>query len=602
MMKHEKIVPDTSAIIEGVISEKLKKNDTKEIIIHEALIAELEHQANAGKSTGFLGLEELKTLKDQEDKKGFKLSFAGKRPSYSEIKYAYMGAIDAEILQLAWDNSALLVTADKVQAKTAEAKGVKVLFISKKAGKKIKLEDFFDTTTMSVHLRENVKGMTKKGTPGNWTFEACTKKKLTRKEIEEISKEILEESRRRTHSFIEIEREGSTIVQLDNYRIVILFPPFSDGWEITAVRPVKKMSLAEYKLSDKLKERLNVAEGVLIAGSPGMGKSTFAQALAESYLAMGKIVKTVEAPRDLVLPEAITQLSISHGSNEEIHDVLLLSRPDYTLFDEMRNVSDFLLYTDMRLSGVGMVGIVHGTNPLDSIQRFIGKIELGVIPHVIDTVIFIKDGHVNNVLSIKMIVKVPSGMTESDLARPVVVINDFETGKSVAEIYSYGEETVVIPVSDNIEQKGIKALAAKEIERKMQRYSDFVKVEVPSDNKAIVYVPDKFIAGIIGKEGKKISSIEQELGISIDVRELIEGKKSEKKGLDYNVGGNNKYLELYVGEDYFGKDVDIFIKKEYLATFAVGKSGMVRIKKSNKLGKTITNAIKYKDEIKLVEA
>ena len=52
--------------------------------------------------------------------------------------------------------------------------------------------------------------------------------------------------------FIEIEREGSTIVQLGKYRIVITRPPFSDGWEITAVRPVKTLNLDDYKLSEKL--------------------------------------------------------------------------------------------------------------------------------------------------------------------------------------------------------------------------------------------------------------------------------------------------------------------------------------------------------------
>ena len=32
-------------------------------------------------------------------------------------------------------------------------------------------------------------------------------------------------------------------------------PPFSDGWEITAVRPVKRLNLGDYKLSDKSKKK-----------------------------------------------------------------------------------------------------------------------------------------------------------------------------------------------------------------------------------------------------------------------------------------------------------------------------------------------------------
>ena len=127
--------------------------------------------------------------------------------------------------------------------------------------------------------------------PGKWEIKADGKKKLTQEDIQEISREIIEESNFRKDGFIEIERPGSTIVQLGKYRIVITKPPFSDGWEITAVRPVKKLNLEDYKLSDKLKERVaEQAEGVLIAGSPGMGKTTFAASLAEFYGSQEKSV------------------------------------------------------------------------------------------------------------------------------------------------------------------------------------------------------------------------------------------------------------------------------------------------------------------------
>jgi len=57
----EKIVPDTSVIIEGLLSDKIRNNEIKanEIIIHEAVLAELEHQANLGKAIGYLGLDEM---------------------------------------------------------------------------------------------------------------------------------------------------------------------------------------------------------------------------------------------------------------------------------------------------------------------------------------------------------------------------------------------------------------------------------------------------------------------------------------------------------------------------------------------------------------
>ncbi len=454
-MKIEKLVPDTSVIIEGIVSRKIEKKEIvpETVIIHEAILAELEHQANLNKTVGYFGLDEIKKIKELSKKFDFKVEFAGTRPRASEIKYARMGEVDAMIRDFAYENEGTLITADKVQAKVAEAKGMSLIFIELEIKpRKIRLESYFDSNTMSVHLRENVEPFAKKGKPGEWDFVKINNEKLKHDEVKEIAKEIIEEANSRRDSFIEIDRPGSTIVQLGRYRTVITRPPFSDGWEITAVRPVKKLNLEDYKLSDKLKKRIeDQAEGVLIAGAPGMGKSTFAQALAEHYANMNKIVKTVEAPRDLVLPDSITQLSISHGSSQEIHDILLLSRPDYTIFDEMRNTEDFRLFSDLRLSGVGMVGVIHATKPIDAIQRFLGRIELGVIPHIMDTVVFIKNGGVEKVFNVIMEVKVPSGMTESDLARPIVVVSDFEDGKPEFEIYSYGEETVVIPVQGAVE-------------------------------------------------------------------------------------------------------------------------------------------------------
>ncbi len=598
----ERVVPDTSVIIQGLVSEQITKGELQvgELILHEAVLAELEHQANEGRASGLLGLDEVKRLHEMAEKKRISLRFAGSRPGASEIRYAKLGEVDSIIRQLAYDEDATLLSSDKVQSKVAEARGIKVIFFAQKeyCPKPLKLDKFFDETTMSVHLREKVLPMAKKGAPGKWEFVAVGKEPLVAEELKEISREIIEEARCRADSFLEIEREGSTIVQLGLYRIVILRPAFCDNWEITAVRPVRKLKLADYEMSEKLRERISKqAEGILIAGAPGMGKSTFAQALAEQYAELGKIVKTVEAPRDLVLPDTITQLSYSRSSPEEIHDVLLLSRPDYSLFDEMRNVPDFLLFSDMRLSGVGMVGVIHGTNPLDAIQRFIGKIDLGVIPHVIDTVVFIKHGRVDKVLSIKMEVKVPSGMTEADLARPIVVISDFETNKAVAEIYSYGEETVVVPVQDE-KPTGAHALAAKELERVFRRYGDDVKVEMAGNHKAIVYVPEKFIPAIIGQGGKNIQAMEEQLGIGLDIRELGEQPSKPKgKEIPYRVTGSSKHAEFLLGDQYSGRDVNIYVNDEYLATFAVSHKGVVRIKKSNQYGQRLIRALDNDEKI-----
>lgn len=601
----ERIVPDTSILVEGILSERLGKEiKAEKIIVHVATLAELEHQANLGLSIGYLGLEELKKLRGFADKGIIEIAYSGKKPGAQEIKYAYLGEIDSMIRELAFDEDATLITGDKIQSKVAEARGIKVLYVQprKVSLKKLKIESYFDETTMSVHLKEAVQPYAKKGFPGNWAFVKLDENLLEQDLLQDISTEIIEEAKRRKDSYIEIEREGSTIVQLARYRIVITRPPLSDGWEITAVRPVKKLTLDEYKLSEKLNERVTKqAEGVLVAGAPGMGKTTFASALAEFYANTGKIVKTIEAPRDLQLPDNVTQYAISHSTPQEIHDLLLLTRPDYTIFDEMRNTKDFILFTDLRLAGVGMVGVIHATRAIDAIQRFVGKIELGVIPHVIDTVIFIKNGQIANVLSLNMIVKVPAGMTEADLARPVVVVTDFETGKLEFEIYSYGEETVVVPVAEQSNYNPTHALAARQLEQELKNYASDVKVNMLSANKIEVYLPKDEIGQFIGKEGSNIEKVEKKLGFKIDVKELTEQEKHEgaTNAIQFQIEESKNAILLRTSPRYAGQQAEIYIDDHFLFTSTIGKKGDLKIHKKSKLGQTLLNDLNKNRKIEI---
>jgi ATPase len=445
-----KLVPDTSAIINVVISKQFAKGNLKfkELILHNAMMSELENQANSGREIGFIGLDEIKKIRELAKSKKFKLVFAGEEPTIEEIKFAKKGGIDSKIRRLAEELKATMLTSDMVQAEVGKATGMSVIHIpSGITEEDLTFPKFFKKDYMSVHLKEKTLPRAKKGKPGAWEFIEIGKKKLTHQDLEKISDEIIEAARSLEDSFLEIERKGSLIAQIKTYRIVVTRPPLSNSWEITIVRPVKTLELNDYNLDPKIQNRLlDHAEGILIAGAPGHGKSTFAQALAKVYSEQKKVVKSLESPRDLQLPPEITQLSTSKASHHELKDILLLTRPDYTLYDEVRDAPDFKLFADMRLSGVGMVGVVHAANPIDAIQRFIGKVELGMIPHILDTVIFIKDGQVAKVFGLKMNVKCPTGMNDKDLARPVVDIYDFEDGTLEYEIYTFGDATVVMPV------------------------------------------------------------------------------------------------------------------------------------------------------------
>ncbi len=586
---------DFSVLKEGKTKDIIEKLVPHHILIHNSLIQYVEFLSRKGIYLGEIALNELQEISQFCLEKDMPVETSGERIRPSQMPYIKKEDINQNIIDMAYESDSTLITYDEVVKKIASIKGVKVLSPKIKKSKKLALERFFDNKTMSVHLREDNYPVAKKGSPGDWEFEKIENKKLKKEEIKSIASEIVEDA----DAIVEIERPGSTIVQKGNYRIVITRPPFSDGWEITAVRPVKLLQLNEYKISDKLMDRLKEqAEGILIAGSPGQGKTTFARALALFYADNDRIVKTIEAPRDLILPETITQFAISHGTPEEIHDILLLSRPDYTIFDEMRNTDDFMLFSDLRLSGVGMIGIVHATTPVDAIQRFIGRIELGVIPQIIDTVVFIKNGEPDTIYEIKMTVKVPSGMVEADLARPVVVVNDFDTGNLEFEIYSYGEETVVVPVEQTEvlgENSAAHRLASETLEKKFRKYSDNAKVEVVSANRCKVFIPEEEIGSIIGKSGKRIAKIEKELGIKIDVEPL---KKSYKE-IEFGIHMTKRYIIIDPKNDLSGKEIEIYVNGDFLMSVHVGKKNNIRISKKSEQGKDLMVALKSKKDLEL---
>ena len=458
----DKYACDTSVIFNGLVLNLItdgELGEKPEIYIPNVVVAEVEYRTNVQKEIGFYGLNVLKELRKLHQEEKLTLNIVGKRPTREEIKMSPGGELDALIRKSALENDAVLITADRIQGDVGIFEGIQIMYVKEKAFPKefdpssLKLLEFFDETTMSVHLKQGLSPYAKKGSPGNWRLEKIGEEPLSAKLIEELAIEIIEMVREDDHSFVEIEKYGAVVAQLREFRIVITRPPFSNDVEITAVHPLVTLTLKDYSIDAKLNTRLQKAEGILVAGAPGAGKSTFSAALANYYLEQGKVVKTLESVRDLQVKPEITQYTKLEGSLENSADILLLVRPDFTIFDEVRTTKDFQIYADFRLSGVGMVGVVHSSSAIDAIQRFIGRIELGMLPSIIDTIVFIEGGDISAVLVIKMTVKVPHGFRDKDLARPVVEVRDFRTTRLAYEIYSFGQDIVINPINP-IEPKG----------------------------------------------------------------------------------------------------------------------------------------------------
>jgi len=589
----DKFVLDTSVIIDGkvpeIINDKIESNS--QVIIPIAVLDELQAQASTNKSHGIEGLLEIKKIRDLCKARKISLEFSGTRPTIEEIKLAKHGRIDAIIKDVALENDATLITCDYVQHLVSEAHGIKSIHISSsKEDSNLQFEKYFDNDTMSIHLKEGTCPFAKKGVPGNLKLIRLEENTLSAGEIYEITKEILEQSRSKK-GFTEINKDGATVIQLDPYRIVITKEPFSDGQEITIVRPIAKLTLEDYGMSEKLLTRLTSdVEGIIIAGPPGSGKSTLASSLAEFYVTHNKIVKTFESPRDLQVPKEVTQYGPLEGSFENAVDILLLVRPDYTIFDEIRRYRDFQVFSDMKLAGVGMIGVIHASKPLDAVQRFIGRIELGMIPQILDTIIFMDAGMIKKAYEISLTVKVPYKMTEADLARPVVEVKDFSTGLTEYEIYTFGEENVIVPIDPDNEanQNNIYKLAESKIKDVIRRFDPNPEISIISDNKVRIKVQKDTIPRIIGKGGSTISELEDMLGVRIDV-EMKTPTLGKEVYFETNESGNGVVIKL--DEQTIGNKVNLYIDDEFICANQVGKKSRIKIDKRSESGRKILNAI-----------
>jgi len=589
----KKYVLDTSVLIDGRISQMLSREElTGTIIIPEPAMAELEAQANFGKISGLQGLEEVEKIKKLGDEKGFGVLFLGERPKIEHIRLAKGGEIDHLIRKIAENENAILITSDRVQYHVAVARGIKAILLQQEKimPEDTKIMSFFTPDTSSVHLREGVPPYAKRGELGKLRLVRIRDEPMKIDELQQIAHEIIEATRQDGDSSIEIERKGATVVQLRDLRIAIAEKPFADRMEITAVRPVARLSIDEYRVSEELKRRfIEKQRGILISGPPGAGKSTFAASVANFLMNHGFMVKTMESPRDLMVRDDITQYAPLEDDMRLTADLLLLVRPDYTIYDELRRTSDFQVFADMRLAGVGMIGVTHATRAIDAIQRMIGRVELGVIPQVVDTVVFIDAGEIKKVYELNFTVKVPSGMYESDLARPIIEVSGFETKKVEYEIYTYGEQVVVMPVEKERKEFGE---IRDRISRVVSNYVNEFEVEVVGERKAILRIPEDEIPVVVGKRGRTIRKIEEALGMRIDVHPL----KIKEEIREVEISETDKHWIVHA-EGLEGRRVNIYIDRDFLLTASVGSKGIIRVRKETEAGKKVRLALMKGDKI-----
>jgi ATPase len=310
----------------------------------------------------------------------------------------------------------------------------------------------------------------------------------------------------------------------------------------------------------------------------------------------------------MVLPPDVTQYAPLDGKWELTSEILLMVRPDFVVFDEMRKTDDFTVYADLRLAGVGLIGVVHANSAINAVQRLLGRVEMGLLPQVVDTVLHLRKGKLEHALRLVPTVKVPAGMVEQDLARPVVVVEDFFTGTPMYEMYTYGDQLVVMPLAEG--RKGRRdgrdaprghGPSESEIESRLRAMvAGELEVEVTGPARASIYVDPTDASVIIGKGGRNIRELESELGVRLDVvTERASGGRLQggERIEDFGVRESKNNLVLYVPPRNRGRIATIEVDGQTLGTAKVGHKGEVILPKKSPPGRQLLDAIQSGSDV-----
>ena len=93
--------------------------------------------------------------------------------------------------------------------------------------------------------------------------------------------------------------------------------------------------------------------------------------------------------------------------------------------------------------------------------------------------------------------------------------------------------------------------------------------------------------------------MEKELGIGLDVQEKGSSAKTGE-GIPFRYEITNKHIILTVDGEMANQNVNITIDEDYLLTAHVSKEGTIKIKKKNKIGKIIANALNAGENLRVL--
>jgi ATPase len=125
------------------------------------------------------------------------------------------------------------------------------------------------------------------------------------------------------------------------------------------------------------------------------------------------------------------------------------------------------------------------------------------------------------------------------------------------------------------------ALAKKAVEDVIRKYAGDADVRIINDRKVVVYVEQSKIPRLIGKDGRRIDSVEKELGVSIDVRNIDERDIETKADVQFRMKENSNNIVFSFDKKLIGNAIDFYLDERYIFSATVGKRGEIRLNKDS---------------------
>lgn len=513
MELQSRLVPDTSIVINGKLSKMLEKGELTEceIIIPLAVIDELQAQASKGKEIGFKGLEEIKGIRRIAEEKGLQVTFSGERPGLEDIKLARSGRIDALIRDVAKNEGATLYTSDYVQALVAEAEGIPVKYIEPyEKVEKFSFEKYLSPDLISLHLKVGFPPYGKRMRKGKIEVIRLGEEVCSEEELNEIIEEITAASRSSEEYDIALLRTSALVVETNQYRIGVAKPPFSDNFEITIQRNPLDSIIKENNLDVIIDEAAKSVSGILLLNEDGVYTLPIARALAEKLQKRGTIVKLIGYAKRAPLLHMPAHYSPLNGDLEKSVEFILLNKPDYVVFDEIRRSRDLKLIHELRVSGIGVIAFMSSSNLSTAMTRILQSLGLNSAPETFNIIARIKSGKISETYQITTSIGIPLGLSPSNPSKPFIKLRGSKG--TLYEVFEFHGKIFVQDVEEVKKKIGALKKSASKILKRLRKIDRRIGLKLVAVDK-IVFQASKSKIAQLTELAPKLS---RDLGIPVE--------------------------------------------------------------------------------------